>query len=145
MTLLSEFMVIEIEKLLTENMMMRKISTIPGFVEIFNEHCKVYGADGAFLSLNFTYKNLFGKPKFKDYADFIDKTQGNKNVNKLARAYLMEWFKSKGFDTWLSFYPLVLHYFPEVTKSALLDFYEDKLYTAETLKKVEYVKQIIGE
>ena len=57
----------------------------------------------------------------------------------------MEWFKNKGFDTWQSFCPLVLHYFSEVTKAGLLAFYEDRLYTAATLKKVEYVKQIIGE
>jgi len=117
-----------------------------GFLNLYNDEVAAgKNAQEVFNELNELFKVLFGCYRYDSYMDFVRKTQQGSEVNKLERVFLMEWFKSCGFATWESFSPLVLHYYPEVTSKGLRDFYDGKLYTPDVLKKVDFVRQIIGK
>lgn len=91
------------------------------------------------------FKLFFGFSKYGSYEVFVKRNFANKDSDKKLRAYLMSYFKEKGFDSWASFSPLIMCYFPQVTAEKLHLFYIGKQLDKEVLKYVDYVRQIIGK
>jgi len=143
---LLEYYAAENELMVIKTKLMKLLACEKGFLNLYNEDVlRTNNALASFSFLNQIFKMLFGYYAYENYMDFVKKTQQGSEVNKLERIFLMEWFKSCGFTTWESFSPLVLHYYPEVTSKGLRDFYDGKLYTPDVLKKVDFVRQIIGK
>ncbi|MCG9792512.1 hypothetical protein [Flavobacterium algicola] len=65
------------------------------------------------------------------------------SVEKMERNFLIALFKQKGFDTWTSFKAIVMHYY-QADETKLMAIWKGGLIDPETLKYVDYVRQIIG-
>lgn len=145
MTTFDQYYTYKIRFIEFENKLMCNISTVRGFLELFNERLlEIDNAELAFVEVNTLYKSLVGVYRFADYIDFLKQTQLKSVVNNQVREHLIAWFSNKGFSTWETFSSLVLHFYPEITTVGLKAFYLNNAYAPEVLKKVEYVKQIIG-
>ena len=133
-----------------ENAVMRSMSTTKKFFDFYVLKLASFkNEESCFKYCNDFYHSLFGCYRYESFEHFKKLTtyktlQSLSAVDRLEYQFLMALFKSKGFDTWVSFKALVLHYYPEITEKRLLQFYSGEAIDAEVLKKVEWVRQIIG-
>lgn len=146
--MLDEYRVKQLE-FLTIKVDLMKLFSEEGFEIFYNESIES-GMDSelAYVLCDHHYKLLLGRPRFSNYEtfkSFLDNNFTNKDSDKKLRIYLMAYFKEKGFDSWVSFKPLIICYFPQVTPEKLQLFYEGKQLDKEVLKYVDYVRQIIGK
>lgn len=139
-----QYLAAEINFLKSENELMKLMSTYDGFFQLYqskiSETCT---GEKAFMQLNIQYKMLFGCYKFESYAAFMQWYVA-KGMLTTGGTGLKDWFCDKGFNTLQSFMPLVLHYYPEVGRFQIVRFWNGKPVKAQTLKLINYVKQIIG-
>lgn len=74
---------IEIEKLREENELMRKLSTVDGFILYYFSECKKYKTNiGAFNEVNKTYYKLFSEYRYSDFDSFRKMVNYHRNKNK---------------------------------------------------------------
>lgn len=130
---------------LTEKDEMIKLFLGSGFVRLYSELVeKGQNPKKAFDFCNNQYAVFCGNPKYKTFEAFLSANFSSKDSDKKHRDYLLSYFKENGFDSWESFSPLILCYYPQVTAEKLLLFYEGKQLDKEVLKHVDFVRQIIG-
>lgn len=149
MVSLKEYHAKEIEFLETQNSAMRSMSTTKKFFDFYFLNLKNFrNQESCFKYCNEFYHSLFGGYRYESFEQFKNlsatRFQSLSHQDKLEYQFLMALFKNKGFDTWVSFKALVLHYYPEITEKRLSQFYHNEAIDAEVLKKVEWVRQIIG-
>jgi hypothetical protein len=71
MNLLENAKMIEIEKLIKENNLMKQLSGVQGFFKYYYSQCKDFQTKKeAFDHTNEVYFNLFGRFRFSDYGSF---------------------------------------------------------------------------
>jgi hypothetical protein len=130
------------------NELMKKLSLKSGFYEFYSDILSLNNdSTMAFQEANKIYKDLFGSFRFESYADFYKSysVENTKNcIEAIQRNFLLLHFKEKGFGTWESFSPLVLHYYPIVGVTRLKAFYNGTSLDKEVIKFVDFVRQIIG-
>lgn len=130
---------------LTKKVEMIKCFLGNGFVLLYSELVeKGQNPKKAFDFCNNQYAVFCGNPKYKTFEAFLSANFSSKDSDKKHRDYLLSYFKENGFDSWESFSPLILCYYPQVTAEKLLLFYEGKQLDKEVLKHVDFVRQIIG-
>ena len=150
---LTEHTVVYIKFLEAENKLMKRLSTLRGFYEIYNEELHRHGSpDLAFSECNINYRRLFGQYCYKSFESFLTDVKTNLTLAQikispkeaLEREFLLAWFKECGFDTWTSFKAIVRHHYPEVTEVKLLEFWQNTAIDPLVLLRVNYTKQILG-
>jgi hypothetical protein len=150
MVSIEQYQAKEIEFLKAQNAIMDSISTSEKFFNFYFFNLKNFrNQESCFTYCNELYRNHFGSYRYESFEQFknlpeYNEKQSSSKVDKLEYQFLMALFKNKGFDTWISFKALVLHYYPEITEKRLSQFYHNEAIDAEVLKKVEWVRQIIG-
>lgn len=138
------YLMAELILLKSQTELMRLLSTSDGFFHLYQSKVsETANAENAFKQLNVQYKMLFGCYKFENYGAFAQWYVA-KGMLTTGGTGLKDWFCDKGFNTMQSFMPLVLHYYPEVGRFQIVLFWNDKPVKAQTLKLINYVKQIIG-
>lgn len=143
--MLDKYLIKKVDYLTIKNDVM-KCFAADGFLTLYNEYIK-QGASSkeAYDVCSSNYEYFFGKPRYSSYQVFLNNNFTDKDSDKKLRIYLLSYFKEKGFDSWASFKPLIICYFPQVTSEKLLLFYNGKQLDKEVLKYVDYVRQIIGK
>lgn len=148
-TIQSNFYAAELAYKTAEVELMIQFSSELGFYYMYQESLASSGnsAENTFECVNIQYRLLFGSKRYESYADFqrfcVKRGLVASDV-ALTADFLKQWFIIKGFDTWVSFKPLMLHYYPKINEDHLLAFWEAKYFEPETVKLVDFVKQIIG-
>jgi len=127
-----------------------------GFYEFYFENLKYYpDRKSTFDFCNAFFKNQYGFYRYRNWDAFFGMSNNGseiaafvpvreKTLGEKQRDYLLTYFKNKGFDSWVSFKPLILCHFPEVDPAVLLLFYNGKSLDKEVLKYVDFTRQIIG-
>lgn len=137
----------------SETKLMRKLSTVKGFYELYNENLQRHGSpDLALMLCNNEYKQRWGKNRYNSFESFLEDIDSCLTISQqkmspkdvLEREFLIAHFKMCGFDTWTSFKAVVLHYYPEITEVKLLEFWQNTAIEANVLICVNRVKQILG-
>lgn len=143
---LEKYLRYQITNLRIENELMHILSGVNGFENMVQSALPSFknNLKDAFDYVNLQHQKLFGKKRFVDFAEYQAKQSAPDKSVTLTRNFLKQWFATRGFDAWVSFSPLVLHYYPEIGAARLRAFWDGKNYDAETVKLVDYVKQIIG-
>lgn len=141
-----QYLMTEIQLLKHQNCLMSFLISDHGFDKAIELKLVDFKFDKktAFDYINLQYESLFGQKRFVDFAEYQAKQSAPDKSVTLTRNFLKQWFATRGFDAWVSFSPLVLHYYPEIGAARLRAFWDGKNYDAETVKLVDYVKQIIG-
>lgn len=128
-----------------------EIQTAFGFFKFYFENLHRYpDKETCFDFCNAFFKQQYGYSRYPGYQVFrggvdVPEKKVYLSTEEKLRAYLMAYFKEKGFDSWASFSPLIMCYFPQVTAEKLHLFYIGKQLDKEVLKYVDYVRQIIGK
>lgn len=145
MELFNQYQAAYVRYLELKNKLMRSLKT-SGFLTLYKEmSAKIGDPKKAFDYCNSEFNLLVGEPRYPSFQEFIETNFPNPSESdKIQRDYLLILFKEKGFSTWESFSPLVLHYYPQVTASRLRDFYDGKIIDKEVIRYVDFVRQIIG-
>jgi hypothetical protein len=141
-----KFLRSQISMLRIENEMIHLFSSTNGFESMVQSSLPFFknNLKDAFDYVNLQHQKLFGQKRFIDFTEYQAKQSAPDKSVTLTRNFLKQWFATRGFDAWMSFSPLVLHYYPEIGAARLRAFWDGKNYDAETVKLVDYVKQIIG-
>lgn len=146
MSLFERYTRLQIHSMELEREMLLCFSTSVGFENMLQSALPSFknNLKDAFDYVNLQHQKLFGQKRFVDFAEYQSKQSAPDKSVTLTRNFLKQWFATRGFDAWVSFSPLVLHYYPEIGAARLRAFWDGKNYDAETVKLVDYVKQIIG-
>lgn len=139
-----QYLAAEIFQLKNDNFLMRLLLSDDSFFQLYQSKLSETGnGEKAFMQLNIQYKQLFGSGKFESYDAFI-RFYAAKGMLTTVGTNLKQSFCDRGFNTLESFMPLILHYYPEVGRLQIMRFWNGKPVKAQTLKLINYVKQIIG-
>lgn len=139
-----QYLAAEISLIKSEISLMKLLSNFNGFFQLYQSKLSETGnGEKAFMQLNIQYKQLFGCGKFESYDAFL-RFYATKGMLTTVGAGLKQCFCDRGFNTLQSFMPLILHYYPEVGRLQIVRFWNGKPVKAQTLKLINYVKQIIG-
>lgn len=125
---------------------MLQLSTDQGF---FNQYECVKSSRGnsssAFHYVNSVYRMLFGQYRYESFENFQSKCLNAGYDDILNDSHFLRvWFITKGFDQWVSFRALVLHFYPGTNEHKLLQFWSGQYAYPDTVNTVNCVKQIIG-
>jgi hypothetical protein len=142
-----------IVKLEIENEIMKRIMNSNGFYQLYLEVLERINVPKiAFHFCEDLSRHAIGRcyyPSFEDFEKtFLSKINVTTSQSRKAflaqRNFLLIHFKEKGFGTWESFSPLVLHYYPIVGITRLKAFYNGSSLDKEVIKYVDFVRQIIA-
>lgn len=141
--------------------MVDDIQSAYGFFKFYFENLKMYPDKATcFAYCNEYFYLKYGYYRYNNYNEFAggsvkvssqlsaallsEVNSSIKASDVKLREFLMILFKEKGFDSWVSFRPLVLHYYPQIHPDKLKSFYNGSECDKEVLKLVDFVRQIIG-
>lgn len=118
-----------------------------GFLKLYIQKYEASrNPEGSFEYCNNQYMLVFGQLRYDDYEHFLKANfLKTSDSDIMQRDYLLSFFKEVGFDSWESFSPLILHYYPQITVEKLYLFYQCRFLDKNTLKLVDFVRQIIGK
>lgn len=128
-----------------QNNFMSRLSEDGGFLTEYQSILHSFrDSRSAFNYLNFMYRSLFGELRYESFESFQSACLKNASDNVDSPQFLKCWFMCKGFDCWISFKAIVMHYYPETNQNKLIQFWYGQYYDDGVVKIVGYVKQIIG-
>lgn len=142
-----------IAKLTLQDQMLKKVCSPEAFYQFYLEVFeRFHDAKLTFEHCQKTLKETVGVIVFIDFENFNDLvlskikpiSENSRKVLESQRNFLMLHFKEKGFKTWESFSPLILHYYPAIGTSRLKGFYNGTSLNKEVIQLVDFVRQIIG-